>query len=71
MGWDRRCIYQPLCTGRILQKVNFSPEFEFKMVLLVDRLLDQIYRTEPALIFTNSWKENNLIHTFSKGISAM
>ena len=29
------------------------------------------WRTQSTLIFTNSWRENNWIHTFSKRISAI
>ena len=31
----------------------------------------QGWRTQSLLLFTHSWRENNWIHTFPKGISAM
>ena len=43
--------------------------FEFRVFL--DLLPHQGWRTQSVLQFTHSWMENNWIHTFSKGISAM
>ena len=46
-------------------------QFEFRVFLLLDQLPHQGWRTQSALLFTHSWRENNWIHTFPKGISAM
>ena len=66
---------QPLRSVRIWHKVNsFKVEcnrFEFRVFLLLDLLPHQGWRTQSALPFTHSWRENNWIHTFPKGISAM
>ena len=68
-------IYQPLRSGRIWHKVNF-----FKRSLTgLNSELSFSYTScltnaeEPSLpyYFTHSWRENNWIHTFPKGISAM
>ena len=56
-------------TGSIFE-VEFN-RFEFRVFLLLDSLPHQGWRTKSALLFTHSWKENNWIHTFPKGISAM
>ena len=63
------CIYQPLRTGRMWYKVNFQGGLiglnsEFS-------LPNQDWRTQTALLLIRSWKENNQIHTFPKGISVM
>ena len=42
-----------------------STEFQSK------EIVSQIIFTNPSLLFTHSWRENNWIHTFPKGISAM
>ena len=34
-------------------------------------LPNQGWRTQSVLLFTHSWRENNWIHTFPKGINAM
>ena len=39
--------------------------------LLLDLLPHQAWRTQSALLFTHSWRENNWIHTFPKGINTM
>ena len=61
-------IYQPLRTSRIWHKVNFFKaefnRFEFRVFLLLDQLPHQGWRTQSALLFTHSWRENNWIHTF-------
>ena len=60
--------------GRILHKVNFQAEFnrfQFRVFLLQDKLPHQGWRTQSAQLFTHSWRENNWIHTFPKGINAM
>ena len=40
-------------------------------ILTLDRLHMCKKRTQSALLFTHSWRENNWIHTFPKDISAM
>ena len=40
-------------------------------LFLLDQLPHQGWRTQSALLFTHNWRENNWIHTFPKGISAM
>ena len=37
----------------------------------IQQLPPQGWRTQSAILFTHSWRENNWIHTFPKGISAM
>ena len=67
-------IYQPLRSDRIWHKVNSLAEFhrfEFRVFLLLDWLPHQGWRSQSALLFTHRWRENNWIHTFPKGISAM
>ena len=67
-------IYQPLRSGRMWHKVNFYAEFngfEFRVFLLLDYLPNQGWRTQSTLLFTHCWRENNWIHIFPKGISAM
>ena len=65
---------QPLRSGRIWHKVNFLSGVQqvwiqscpsFRLVAS-PRLKNQ-----SALLFIHSWRENNWIHTFPKGISAM
>ena len=67
-------IYQPLRSGRIRHKVSFKAEFnrlEFRVLLLLNSLPHQGWRTQSVLLFTHSWRENIWIHTFPKGISTM
>ena len=45
--------------------------FDFRVFLLLDKLPHQGWRTQSALLFTHSWRENIWIHTFPKDISAM
>ena len=68
-------IYQPLHSRRIWHEVNlFKAEFNrfvFRVFHLWAGLVNQSWRTQSALLFTHSWRENNRIHTFPKGISVM
>ena len=52
----------------VLTEIN---KFEYKVFRLQDRLLYQGKKALSALPFTHSWRENNCIHTFPKGISDM
>ena len=56
-GYDTRSIF----------KAEFN-RFEFRVFCLLDLLPYQGWRTQSALLFTHSWRENNWIHTFPKGI---
>ena len=51
---------QDMTQGQFLAEFN---RFEFRAFFLLDLL--------HYLLFTHSWRENNWIHTFPKGISAM
>ena len=66
---------QPLHPGTIWHKVNFFKaefnRFEFRVFLLLDLLPHQGWRTQSVLLITHNWRENNWIHTFPKGISAI
>ena len=59
-GYDTRSIFKRSLTG-------LSSEFSFSYTSCL------IKAEEPSLpyYFTHSWRENNWIHTFPKGISAM
>ena len=59
---------QDMTQGQFLAEFN---RFEFRVFLLLDLLPHQGWRTQSVLLFTHSWMENNWIHTFPKGISAM
>ena len=59
---------QDMTQGQFLEEFN---RFEFRGFLLLDYLLHQGWKTQSVLLFTNSWRDNNWIHTFPKGISAM
>ena len=59
-GYDTRSICKRGLTG-------LNSEF----FLLLDQLPRQGWRNQSVLLFTHSWRENNRIHTFPKGISAM
>ena len=61
---------ETLHSGRIWHKVNFLAEFngfEFSKTSCLAKA------EEPSLsyYFTHSWRENNWIHTFPKGISSI
>ena len=55
VGYDSRSIFK-----RSLTDLNF-----------LDQLPHQGWGPQSVLLFTHSWRENNWIHTFPKGISAM
>ena len=57
-------------TRSVFFKAEFN-RFEFRVFLLLDKLPQQGWRTQSVLLFTHSWRGNNWIHTFPKGISAM
>ena len=61
---------QPGCDTRSILYAKFN-RFEFRLFLLLVWLPDQGQSTQSALLFTHCWRENNWIHTFPKGISAM
>ena len=60
VGYDTKSIFKWSLTG-------LNSEF----FLLLDKLPHQGWRNQSVLLFTHSWRENNWIHTFPKGISAM
>ena len=55
VGYDPRSIFKRSLTG-------LNSEFSFSLTSCL---------TKAALLFIHSWRENNWIHTFPKGISAM
>ena len=59
-GYDTRSIFKQSLTG-------LNSEFSFSYTSCLTKA------EEPSLpyYFTHSWRENNWIHTFPKGISAM
>ena len=61
---------QPLRSGRIWHRVNL---FKRSLTGLNSETSCLTKAEEPSLsyYFTHSWRENNRIHTFPKGISAM
>ena len=59
-GYDTRSIFKRSLTG-------LNSEFSFSYT----SCLTKAVRTQSALLFAHSWRENNWIHTFPKGISAM
>ena len=65
-------IYQPLRTDRLRKKVNFKQFhwFESRVFILRDRLPYNL-SAQPAPLFTHCWRENSLIHTFSKFINSI
>ena len=58
------------CNKRLIFKAEFNRTY-FRDFLLQDKLPNQGLRTQSALLFTHRWRENNWVHTFPKGISAM
>ena len=56
--------------GQDMTRGQFN-RFEFGVFLLLDLLPHQGWRTQSVLLLTHSWRENNWIYTFRKGISAM
>ena len=60
LGYDTRSIFKRSLTG-------FNSEFSFSETSCRTKA------EEPSLpyYFTHSWRENNWIHTFPKGMSAM
>ena len=67
-------IYQPLRSGRIWHKVNFkriltgfNSEFSFSQTSCLTKAEEH----SLSYYLPHSWRENNWIHTFPKGISAM
>ena len=66
-------IYRLLCTGRMWNKVNFqwSVTGLNSVFFFLNWLPNQDSRTQSTLLFSDSWRECNWIHTFPKGTSAM
>ena len=70
-GQELLCYLPTPPLGQDMTQGQFFNRFEFRVVLLLDKLPHQGWRTQSVLLFTHSWRENNWIHTFPKGISAM
>ena len=68
-------IYPTPPLGQDMRQAQFFKAefnwFEFRVCLLIDKLHHQGWRNRSLLLFTHSWRENNWIHTFPKGISTM
>ena len=60
IGYNTRSIFLLECNN-----------FEFKAFLHLDRLTNYGWRTQFALLYSHSRRENNWIHTFAKNISPM
>ena len=45
--------------------------FEFRVFILLDKFLYQVWRVQSGLLFTLSWRENSWMYTFPNGISTM
>ena len=60
---------QDMTQGQFFKRSLTGLNSEF--FLLLDLLPHQAWRTQSALLFTHSWRENNWIHTFPKGINTM
>ena len=68
------CIYPTLLHGQDVTQGKFlsrAYRFEFRVFLLLHRLLNQGKIALFALLFTHIWWNNNWIHTFPNGYSAM
>ena len=59
-GYDTRSVFKRGLTG-------LNSEFSFSKT----SCLTKAEENQSVLLFTHSWRENNWIHTFPKGISAM
>ena len=60
-GYDTRSIFKWSLTG-------FNSEFSFSLTSCLTKTEEP---SLPYYLFTHSWRENNWIHIFPKGISAM
>ena len=67
-------IYQPLPLGQVMTQGQFLSGVKQVWIqsFLSPRLVaSPRLENQSSLLFTHSWKENNWINTFPKGISAM
>ena len=69
-GYNTRSIFKRSLTGLNSYEKVYVCMYAY-LPLLLHQLPHQGWRTQPVLLFTHSWRENNRIHIFSRGISAI